>query len=102
MKEPIKTVATIVGILLLLAILPLPYGYYTFLRLVVSIGGVFLAYQLYERKLQGWSVVLALLAVLFNPIIPVYLSREVWLPIDLVSAGLFLYIGFIVEDKDYE
>lgn len=93
MKEPIKTVAPIVGFLLLLAILPLPYSYYTFLRLTVFVSSLFLAYQLYEKKSHGLSLVLVGLALLFNPLIPVYLSREAWLPIDLVSAGLLFYVG---------
>lgn len=93
MKEPIKTVATIVGFLLLLALLPLPYGYYTFLRLTVFVSGLFLAYQLYEKKSHGLSLVLAGLALLFNPIIPVYLTREAWLPIDIVSAATFFFVG---------
>ena len=97
MKEPTKTIATIVGFLLLIAIIPLPYGYYTFLRLMVFGGGLFLAYQLYEQRLHSWSVVMAVLAVLFNPLIPFYLSREAWLPIDLVSAFLLFYVGHHVS-----
>lgn len=100
MKEPIKTIATIVGFLLLIAILPLPYGYYTFLRLVVFGGGFFLAYQLHEQKVPNWSVAMAVLAMLFNPFIPVYLSREVWLPIDLMSAGLFFYVGKLRSNRE--
>jgi hypothetical protein len=99
MKEPTKTIAIIIGFLLLIAILPLPYGYYTFLRLVVFGGGLFLAYQLYEQKLHKWSVVMAVLAVLFNPFIPVYLSRETWLPIDIVGAITFLVVGGKLEKK---
>lgn len=99
MKEPTKTIATIVGFLLLIAILPLPYGYYTLLRLVVCGSGLFLAYQLYEYKLHNWSVALALLALLFNPFIPVYLSREIWLPIDIIGAITFLVVGGKLEKK---
>jgi len=93
MKEPLKIINIVLGVLLLLAILPFPYGYYTFLRLAVFIGGSFLAHQLYQRESIGWAVVLACIAILFNPLIPVYLSREAWFPIDLVSSGIFFYIG---------
>tara|TARA_A100001015_G_scaffold274228_1_gene330403 strand:- start:353 stop:478 length:126 start_codon:yes stop_codon:yes gene_type:complete len=31
------------------------------------------------------------MAVLYNPIIPVYLSRGIWLPINFISAGVYLY-----------
>jgi hypothetical protein len=36
---------------------------------------------------------LAGIAILFNTIIPVYLSREIWLPIDLISSCILFYIG---------
>ncbi|MDY0388017.1 MAG: hypothetical protein RBT65_12995 [Methanolobus sp.] len=97
MKEPLKIVNIALGVLLLLAILPFPYGYYTFLRLAVFIGGSFLAYQLYLRESVGWAVVLACMAILFNPLIPVYLTREIWLPIDLLCAGLLFYTSFTLK-----
>ena len=34
--------------------------------------------------------VFALVAILFNPLAPVYLSRETWQPIDIAVAVLFL------------
>lgn len=99
MKESAKIVAAIVGFLLLIALLPLPYGYYTFLRLTVFMSSLFLVYQLSEMKEHKISAILALLAILFNPFIPVYLSRELWMPIDLISAGFFLYIAKITYSE---
>lgn len=93
MKEPLKTTSIVLGVLLLLAIFQFPYGYYTFLRLAVFVGGSFLAYQLYQLKSVSLAIALVCIAILFNPLIPVYLSRETWLPIDLVSSGIFFYIG---------
>lgn len=88
-----RTIATLLGIFLFLAILPLPYGYYTFLRLIVFVGGLFLAHQLHGEKLYNWSVIVVGMAILFNPLIPVYLSREVWLPIDIVGAVIFFFVA---------
>lgn len=98
----VKAVSTVVGVLLLIAILPLPYGYYTFLRLVVFISGLFLAYRFYEQKQSGWAILLTGIALFFNPVIPIYLAREGWLPIDLISAGLFFYARFLVKEDKYE
>ena len=39
-----------------------------------------------QRKPDGYSGRFGLLAVLFNPIIPVHLSREIWAPIDMAAA----------------
>lgn len=78
--------------LLLLAVAPLPYGYYTFLRIAVTAGAVAVAWASFQRTgtVSGWVVGMGLIAALFNPIIPVHLTREIWLPINLVAAGAFV------------
>lgn len=75
--------------MLVVAVFPLPYGYYTLLRLVVCVAASVLVWQ--ELRARGgvsaWTVGLALVALLFNPIVPIYLDREAWLPIDLAAAA---------------
>lgn len=73
------------------AVAPLPYGYYTLLRLVVALGEGFLAWQVYQAKRAANAGVMTfgLLALLFNPIVPVHLTREIWFFIDLGAAALF-------------
>ena len=39
---------------------------------------------------QAWSVLLALVAVLFNPFIPVHLARQTWFYLDLAAAAVFV------------
>lgn len=74
--------------LLFVASLPLPYGFYTFLRFVVCGAAAYLAFHEYgvRESVTAWAIGLGVIAVLFNLLIPVYLSREVWAPIDLVAA----------------
>ncbi|MEZ0001319.1 DUF6804 family protein [Sinorhizobium fredii] len=81
--------------LLLVAVLPLPYGYYIFLRLVVTVGAALAAYSAYKAKasISGEVVVMGLMAILFNPLVPVMLSRSVWLPIDLLAGCIFAYVA---------
>ncbi len=76
---------------LVLAIAPLPYGYYTLLRLLIFVSAIALAWQDYNEneRLSGWVAVFGILAIVFNPIIPVYLNREVWFFIDIVAAAIF-------------
>lgn len=78
---------------LLVALFPLPYGYYNLLRLVVTICAGFLVYT--EIKQSGpnlWSVLFFSIALLFNPIIPIHLTREIWIFLDiLVAAGFALH-----------
>ena len=78
--------------MLLLALLPLPYDFYTILRLVAFIVFSWAAYISYKNETQILPWAFGLLLVLFNPIIPIHLSREVWIPIDL-GATLFIFMN---------
>ena len=82
----------ITAIALLVAILPLPYFYYQLLKWLVSIGSTFIAYNIYQNKKIGFDMyAFIIIAVLFNPIKPIYLTREIWTGIDVIVAGYFGY-----------
>lgn len=92
--------AIIASVILFLALLELPYGYYTFLRVVVTITSIYYVYWIYEVvKQQGfWFWGLIITTILFNPIIPIHLgNKSVWAVIDIV-AGLF-FISSIIKYK---
>ena len=77
--------------LLVVALAPLPYGYYTFLRLVVTGWSLFLAWDEYrrQRSVNVWSISFLLIAALFNPLVPIHLERESWRFLDTGCAILF-------------
>jgi hypothetical protein len=77
--------------LLLIAIERMPYGYYTFTRIVICGFAALFAFVAWEDSLVSrlWSAIFGLLAVLFNPLIPIYLSRGTWFYFDLLAAALF-------------
>ena len=54
-----------------------PYGYYILLRWVCF--GVFgyLALQAFDQRRQGWVWILGITAGLYNPIVPVHMTREI-------------------------
>lgn len=81
--------------LLLLALADLPIGYYTFLRIVITIVSVIVAINENKKGINIWVVLFGLTAIVFNPIFPVYLyEKSIWMPIDIVSAILFLSYSF--------
>lgn len=82
--------------LLLIAVLELPYGYYGFMRLCVCASSAIVAYLWFDRtkSLTLVTVVFALTAVLYNPIIRVHLDRSVWAPINLATAAAFV-VGYL-------
>lgn len=86
----LKTLAIISTIMLLLAIPPMwPYSYYQLLRWVVAGTAIFVAYLAHITNRNGWMWTMILTAVLFNPVIPFFLSKGTWVVIDLITAILF-------------
>jgi hypothetical protein len=79
--------------LLLIATSRLPYGFYTLLRLAICAFGAVLAYAEFQRPARGpqWAIAFGLVALLFNPLIPVYLTRGIWFPIDVAVAALIVF-----------
>lgn len=66
-----------------------PYGYYQLLRWVTCAAAVFVAYTAYNWQ-KLWAVWLfGFIVLLFNPLIPIHLSRELWQPINVICALLF-------------
>ena len=83
-----------VGIFLLGAMGDWPYTYYQLLRWVVCGVGAYSAYIAYESGRTGWAGVFAVIAVLFNPIVPFYMQKEAWQALDLAAAVPFLVYPF--------
>ena len=79
-------------VLLAAALLPWPYGYYHLLRLVVCAVSGWIAYEQWKHDdaISGWVVAFGGVALLYNPLMPVHLSREIWSVLNLASAALFL------------
>lgn len=85
--------------MLVAALAPWPYAYYRLLRWVVFVCCGLIAYQSYERRgFSPWLVGLVATGVLFNPIVPVHLTRGIWAPIDL-GAAVFLIAHWWIETK---
>lgn len=85
--------------MLFLATERMPYGYYTLMRIVVCGFAAFLAYVAWEQEkttLRIWAIVLGLIAVLFNPFVPVYLKRTTWAYFDVgIAIIFFVHLAFV-------
>jgi len=96
-KRPHLIPAIIAAIMLFLALAPWPYGYYQLLRFVVCGAAVYVAYLAYNWQ-KIWAVWLfGFIAVLFNPLIPIHLSRELWQPVDVICGIIFIAIAIILN-----
>ena len=96
-KRPHLIPSLIAVAMLLISLADLPYGYYQLLRFVICGVAVYVAYTAYNWQ-KIWVVWLfGFVALLFNPLIPIYLSREIWQPIDVICTILFIVIVFILK-----
>lgn len=78
-----------------LALLKLPIAYYTLLRIIVSLGAILAIYVSLRNKTWVWTFIFTIVAVIFNPLFPVYLHRKLpWMPIDIIVGLLFLLWAF--------
>ena len=95
-----KNIASGIAILMLLLAIPAgiwSYGYYVFLRWVVTGTALFVLWVVYKLEKKIWIGLMAITAILFNPIFPIHLDKETWVVIDLVVVGLFLVSIFKIK-----
>lgn len=88
--------------LLLIGLADLPTGYYSLARITVCLISALSCYWSYksDNKVGVATVVFGLLALLSNPILPVYLrDKDVWAVIDIVAAVLLFIRYFTLKDK---
>ena len=77
-------------VVLVIGIFPLPLGYYTLSRLVVCASGLYFALNYYKKKNQTNLWIFGFIAVLYNPIIPVYLyEKAIWIIVNIITIYLF-------------
>lgn len=100
-KETIKykNIASIISIIMLLLAIPAiwPYGYYILLRWVIAASALFLVWASYELGKKFWLFLMAIVALLFNPIAPIHLDKETWVVIDFIVAMIFLVSIFKIK-----
>ena len=66
------------------------------MRIAATGIAVYLAYLEAHREQKIWLVFYIASAILFNPLLPIYLkNRGDWMPIDIVFGLLFIISSFI-------
>lgn len=87
--------------MLLLCLAPMPYGYYSFIRVSALVVFGVLAYKYYNEKKEMLAWTFGFLAVLFQPFAKVALGRVVWNIVDVIVA-IGLLILFFYERKSQQ
>ena len=92
-------------ILLILAVFNMPSGYYVLLRIVVFVCSIYFLIKYMNVKNETMTWVFGILAIIYNPLIPVYLyNKTLWFIINLITIAIFFQSRKIlvgVDSKTY-
>lgn len=99
-KDP--PIAQGIGIVMLAwALVPSnPYAYYVLLRVVVCGIFVYLAVQAHGLKKTGWTWVLGITAVIYNPFLRVHLNRDIWIIVNVATIILLILTVRVLAHRD--
>lgn len=89
--KTLSNIGLALAVLLLMCLLPMPYGFYILVRFVAMIVFACFAYSYYNANNISLGVVATALAILFQPFAKIALGRETWQVVDIIVAiGLIL------------
>lgn len=91
------------AVLLVWALARHPIGYYTILRLVTCTVCGYGLYLAFQWKQIGWGFAFAALALLFQPVITLRMTKQTWGYVDVATAifligTIFLFRGGSVSE----
>lgn len=81
------------------ALLPLPYGYYQIMRWVVAASCAWLAVSAHRAGHEGWVWCWAVIAGVYNPLLPVHASRVIWSVVNIVTIAVAVWYGIKVSEQ---
>ena len=78
--------------LLLLCLAKMPYGFYQIVRFLAFAGFAYSAYLQCKAKSTDRMILFIVLALLFQPFLPLSLGRIIWNIVDVIVAGYLIYL----------
>lgn len=81
------------AIVLLLCLLPMPYGYFIIVRVITMIISLYLALYYFSKNKTELVITFTIIATLFQPFFKLPLGRDVWLYVDIVVAALLIVLA---------
>jgi uncharacterized protein DUF6804 len=67
-----------------------PIGYYTVLRVITTGVSLYSIYICMNEKRVGWGIIFAAIAVIFQPIYTLRMTRETWRYVDVITAVVLM------------
>jgi hypothetical protein len=76
-----------------------PYDFFVLLRFIVCISAVYLAWLALNENQEKWIWAYGIVAILFNPFLPLHFGRDAWVIVDIITALFLITSGFIFRLK---
>ncbi len=96
-KDRVPSVVPCLLVIFLLCVAPfvkVPYGFFVLIRLMTC--GAF-AYIIYCSSFRSIKFIAGAFIVLYNPILPIYLNREIWSVVNFLTAFVLLVLYIILN-----
>ena len=91
-KTTQSVIYIILTVLLLLCLAKMPYGFFQIVRFLAFVGFGYLAYLQYKYKNIDRMILFGVLALLFQPFLPLKIGRILWNIVDVIVAGYLIYL----------
>ena len=82
----------------LIALAHLPYGFFQILRIIVTFCAAVIAYRAFSACYLVTAWLLAMVAVLYNPVVKIHMSRDVHMVGNVLTAALFIWTWWCDRD----
>lgn len=96
-QRPLLIPLLIAGILALVGIANLPYGYYEFLRWILSVAGVLLAIFSWKANQKGWLLLSIPVFILWFPPFQIFMDKSAWVVLDLIVGVALILAGYSIR-----
>ena len=89
------------GLLIISNLINLTAGFDVFVKMIICFSsGTIIFYGFKSVKgINETIIIFSLILILFNPVFPIHLEKELWLPINLLTSGIYIYGYFNVLEN---
>lgn len=96
----LEIASAVLAVMLLVCLCPMPYGYFTIVRLAMAILAGCWAYKFFNDKQTAAGVISIGVLILFQPLVKIYLDRDTWNFIDIILAVLLILLVFFQQTQN--
>ena len=89
------------GLLIISNLITFAPGFDAFVKMIICFSsGTIIFYGFKSAKgINETITIFSLILILFNPVFPIHLEKELWLPINLLTSGIYIYGYFNVLEN---